>query len=107
MDPSTLPVAATDLARALALSESDEQALLEASLTLVELRAALTRHVARLLATNPALLMSLLYRVDVPERAVKTAFAAAPEGALAEELAELILRRQLQKLATRGAYGNE
>lgn len=72
--------------------------------TLDDVRRFVAAHVARLLDRNPALLMHVLYRVDVPEAEVQRAFAEAPPAALADRLAELLVARQLEKLATRRRY---
>lgn len=93
----------------------DEAALLAAPLapdgalprpppTLDDVRRYLTGRIAELLERRPALLMSLLYRIDVAERDVQQALRAAPPGALPGALADLVLARQLQKLETRRRY---
>lgn len=74
----------------------------EAPLTLEAVRAYLEGHVARLLDRNPALLMSILYRVDVAERDVQRVLRTSPT--VAADLADLLLERQLEKVRLRRAY---
>lgn len=85
-------------------SEHEEGVSLETGTSLADVRAFLEEKIAGLLKHNPILLMSLLYRIDVPEQAVKEAFLLAPNGALAGELADLIIARQLQKVRIRRTF---
>ena len=75
-----------------------------ASLTLDDVRRWVAGQIAHLLNRNPALLMSALYRIDVPERSVKQAFAQAPPESLPDVLADLAIQRQLEKLRYRRRY---
>lgn len=49
-------------------------------------------------------LLQLLYRIDVDERKVKTAFDLSDPKLIAPRIAELIIERQLQKIATRNQH---
>ncbi|MEZ4700127.1 MAG: hypothetical protein R2834_07335 [Rhodothermales bacterium] len=61
-------------------------------------------YVTALLDRDRGYLLSLLYRIDVRERDVKEAFATTPPAALPRRLAELMVARHEEKLATRRAY---
>ena len=63
-----------------------------------------TDEVAVLLDRNPAMLMHILYRVDVAEPKVKQVFAESPPTALATDLADLLIARQLEKVRLRRRY---
>ena len=76
----------------------------EAGMTLDEVRAFLIPRIASLLERNLDLLFSALYRIDVPEPAVKQAFATAGHDELPAVLVDLIIERQIQKIHTRRAY---
>ena len=73
-------------------------------MTLEDVRAYLIGHVTYLLDRNPALLMSILYRIDVAERDVKQAFGACTPHELPGRLADLLIERQLQKLRLRARH---
>ncbi len=73
-------------------------------ITLEQVRQFLIEQISVLLDRNPALLMSILYRIDVAERDVMQALTASPPEAIPGKLAELMLARQLQKQAIRRAY---
>lgn len=72
--------------------------------TLEALRRYLEGHVARLLDQNPALLMSILYRVDVAERDVQRALRTSPPDRLPRDVADLLIERQLVKVRLRRAH---
>lgn len=74
------------------------------ALSLEDVRRFLVQHVTRLLDRNRALLMHILYRVDVAERDVTRAFATCTPEELPGRLADLLIERQLQKLRTRRTY---
>jgi hypothetical protein len=76
----------------------------DAPLTLDEVHRYVETQVRTLLDRHPERLMHVLYRVDVDERAVLRAMRTSPPGALARDLADLLLKRQLQKLETRRRY---
>ena len=102
-DDALLPEAAEALSAAFGADAAGAE-VPAAGQTLDDVRRFVAAHVARLLDHNPALLMHVLYRVDVPEAEVRRAFAEAPPAALADRLAELLVARQLDKLATRRRY---
>ena len=92
------PGAATALTTPFGLPED------AAAAGLAALRRLLTARIAELLATNPAWLMHVLYRVDVAEARVKAVFAEAASEDIAPRLADLLIERQLQKIAYRRRY---
>ena len=99
-ESSLLPEAVAALAAAFAT----EATLAERRPTLEDVRRYVEAHVAALLDRNPALLMHVLYRVDVAEGDVQRVFSEAPPSTVAEQLADLLIERQLQKLHTRRRY---
>lgn len=64
----------------------------------------LTGEIALLMDQDFERLMNVLYRIDVGEDKTKLAYAASNP---ANELAKLIIERELQKVATRKKYRNE
>lgn len=72
--------------------------------SLDEVKRFLVGRITVLLDRNPALLMSILYRIDVPEPKVQRALRGSPPGALAADLADLIIERQVQKARLRQQY---
>ena len=64
---------------------------------MARIRTELVERIIRLLKTNPEKLMSILYRIDVSEENVNEIFTKAMPPDVPEELAELIIQRQLQK----------
>lgn len=74
---------------------------LSATPTLEDVHRFVAAHVARLLDQNPAMLMSILYRIDVPEHSVQAVMRHARHEAIPEELAKLIVARQLEKMEMR------
>ena len=64
----------------------------------------LRERIARLIETDIESLWTLLYRVDMPEEAVKKALAENPTRDADDVFAELLLRRELQKRQTREAF---
>lgn len=73
-------------------------------LTLDDVRRFLIPRIAALLDGNPAMLMHILYRVDVAEQAVKQVFAESAPADVPLRLADLLIERQMQKLRTRRRY---
>lgn len=92
------------LSRAFDLAPLDQRLDAGEQVSMDEVRAYLVAHIRRLLDRNPALLMSILYRIDVPERDVKATFAGCSPPEVPERLADLIIERQLQKVALRARY---
>ena len=97
--------AAASISRAFALERLDRRLEAGEQVTMDEVKAYLVEHLTRLLDGNPALLMSILYRIDVAERDVKAVFATCSPPAVPDRLADLIVERQLQKLRLRRQYG--
>lgn len=48
----------------------------------------------------------VLYRLDINERKVKTVLAESPFGEAASGIADLILKREIEKAQTRQQYGS-
>lgn len=84
--------------------DDGSEALSQMTLTFEEVKAFLRHHISDLLDRNPQRLMSVLYRIDVAESDVHRTFETAAPDALIDELVELILHRQLQKIETRRKY---
>ncbi len=74
------------------------------TLTLDDVRHFLIPKITTLLDRNPALLMHILYRVDVAERNVKRVFAESAPTDIPPHLADLLIERQLLKLRIRRQY---
>lgn len=74
------------------------------ALSLEDVRRYLIQQIINLLYKNPAMLMSILYRVDVAEWDVKRVFADASPSELPDRLADLLIERQIQKLRIRRQY---
>lgn len=68
------------------------------------LRLWLADRIAALLDRQPELLMSHLYRIDVPEAAVQDVLQKRPPAEIPLHLADLMIERQLQKIETRRRY---
>lgn len=70
-----------------------------------DLKKALVQYIDRLIIDDFSLLISLLYRIDIPQEKASLALAEKNKTTSAGEvLAELIIQRQLQKIKTRRAY---
>jgi hypothetical protein len=72
--------------------------------SLEQVRAFLVTKIRRLLDRNVAMLMSILYRVDVAEADVMRVLAEAAPDDVAVELADLMIERQLLKVRIRRQY---
>lgn len=66
----------------------------------------LTAAIVFLLLHDMEKLLNILYRIDVFERDTKAAFAQNNPQLIAPMLAELVLKREMQKAETRLAYRN-
>jgi len=64
-----------------------------------QLIAALTRRIEELIAGNPDRLFSMLYRLDISEKKLKTAMAS--ESNIARKIADMIYERQSEKVSSR------
>lgn len=67
-------------------------------------KALLTAHIAHLLETDFHGLVSLLYRVDVEERKLKTVLAQHPGEDAAELITELLIARVQDKILSRRRF---
>lgn len=74
------------------------------SLSRKELKLRLTIYIADLLATNFEKLCSMIYRHDVSEVKFNEALQTPDAKKQAENLAELVIERELEKVKTRQAY---
>lgn len=63
------------------------------------------RRVEQLIADNPDLLFSYLYRLDVDEHKIQAALAAG--SGIAHALARLIVERQKTRISTKSKYRKE
>lgn len=93
----------TALSAALGLEGHQLPRLIE-SLTLEDVRTFVAAHIERLLQEKPDLLMSILYRIDVPEHLVRDVFESVPHDDLAVRLTDLMIDRELRKVRTRRRY---
>lgn len=73
-------------------------------LTYEHFRDLLAGRIRTLLERRRELLFSILYRIDVSERAVKSVIASAATEDIPHHLADLVIERQLQKMETRRRY---
>jgi len=103
-----LPVETTlSLSRAFALEPLEARLEAGESLSLDDVRAYLVDRIAALLDANPALLLSILYRIDVAERDVKEVFSDVAPPEMPGRLADLIIERQVQKMRIRQRFRDE
>ncbi|MDA0196488.1 MAG: hypothetical protein O2887_15605 [Bacteroidetes bacterium] len=65
---------------------------------------ALTKAIKNYLDSDLNNLLNILYRIDINESEVKKILTTAPPEEMAKQLAEKILRRELQKVLTRQKY---
>ncbi len=92
-----LQLTASDLASAFELSPVEDT-------DMDKLRAWLSEHLRYLIDRDVDYLMQVLYRIDVNEYNVKRALATLPLDEAIEQVAQLIIDRQLQKVVTRQQY---
>lgn len=60
--------------------------------------------IIELLTRNPEKLMAILYRIDVPESAVSSIFDTALPPDVPDQLADLVMERQIAKARTRAEH---
>lgn len=60
--------------------------------------------ITELLKTNLNELLRILYRIDVAENKVKNAFKCMSEEEIADQIAKLVIERQMQKVEIRRKY---
>lgn len=68
------------------------------------LHAKLSERIQYLLLNETETLMQLLYRMDVPEKKFHTAMQLHPLTKIGDEIANLVIERELQKVITRRKY---
>ncbi|MBC5775288.1 hypothetical protein H8S95_14510 [Pontibacter sp. KCTC 32443] len=71
---------------------------------LQDLQQKLAQAVLYLLQKDLNRLLNILYRIDVDERKVKQAMLAPTEEEVADHIAQIIIKRELQKAQTRFIY---
>ena len=96
--------AVATLARTFGLDEQPARLSASPTLSWAAVRRFLIERIERLLDGNLALLMSLLYRVDVRERDVQRVLAESPPDRLPADLTDLIIERLLEKIRLRRRY---
>ena len=69
-----------------------------------ELKRILTEHLEKLIAQDFEGLLNLLYRIDVSEQKAKERLADNDPSKTADVLADLIIKRKMQKVLTRRKY---
>ncbi len=67
----------------------------------------LTVRIAELLKSNLNELLRILYRIDVAEHKVKNAFKCISEEEIADQIAQLVIERQMQKIEIRRKYSGK
>ncbi len=67
----------------------------------------LTARITELLKSNLNELLRILYRVDVAEHKVKNAFKCISEEEIADQIAQLVIERQMQKIEIRRKYSGK
>jgi len=82
-------------------NESLEIDLSQTSATDEEVLAVLSARIDTMLETEPDLLMSLLYRLDIEEKAILQALEPGNAEPAALALARIVLERQKQRSATK------
>lgn len=72
-----------------------------------ELLYTVSPHISHLLENNYKKLLDLLYRIDVSEGKVSVALEKNVFGSPAEAIADLVIKRELQKIVIRRHYKSE
>jgi len=90
---------------AIDLAETDTA--VQADDLLQRVRAQLVERIIQLLNTNPERLMAILYRIDVNEARVNDIFSHALPPDIPEQIADLVIERQLAKAETRARYKDQ
>jgi hypothetical protein len=60
--------------------------------------------IGQLLRNNPERLLNLMYRLDIDENKFRFVIQNGPEENVAQQLAELVLEREMQKVYWRNKY---
>lgn len=84
--------------------DASEMAIPESELSTETVLKRLSYLVAYLMEKDFSRLLQVLYRIDVSEERLKAALAAQ-EQAPSDVIAQMILEREMQKVATRKKYG--
>lgn len=71
-----------------------------------QLQEALATRLNDLIANNFSLLISILYRLDISEKKLTQLLSVSSKTTAGEIIAEMIIERQLQKIASRKAFKN-
>lgn len=61
-------------------------------------------HIAKLIESDYKKLLNLLYRIDVNESKISAIVSDTTVGSLSEAIADLVIRRELQKIVIRRHY---
>lgn len=69
-----------------------------------ELKSRIANYLEELMLRGSEKIFQILYRVDVPEIDIKSAFELGPGRLAADKLATAIIERQLKKIETQKAY---
>ncbi|WP_187263240.1 hypothetical protein [Pontibacter beigongshangensis] len=75
--------------------------------TLDDLQRQTARAVSYLLRHNLSRLLQILYRIDVDEQKVRMVMACQTTDEVADNMAHLIIKRELQKVQTRFMYNRQ
>ena len=81
-----------------------EKGLIIDGKTHVAILEALSRIISYLLDHDLSKLLQALYRIDVNEQAVKQILATEETSEMSMQIAQLILKRELEKVETRNLY---
>ncbi|MCX2743958.1 hypothetical protein OO013_08780 [Mangrovivirga sp. M17] len=88
------------------LAMDASQINLKKQYSLEKLHDILSEQIERLLDEDPAYLVNLLYRIDVPEIKFKRALEAPGMMAKSEQLASMVIERELKKIETRKRFSH-
>lgn len=69
-----------------------------------ELHELLTQRIIYLMLNDMEKLLGILYRIDVNEKKVKTAFAQTEPKLIAPAIADLVIQRELEKVESRKKF---
>lgn len=72
--------------------------------TLTSIQSKLTAIIKFLLDKDMGQLMNILYRIDVNESKIAKILSGSPVENIAEEITDLVIERQMQKIITRMKY---
>lgn len=75
--------------------------------THIDLQKLLAEHLNYLITNNFSLLISVLYRLDISEKKLKTLLNNSVNTPAGEIIAHMIIERQLQKIAARRSFSSK